>query len=462
MKLELSIFTWLAFAGATGLWALSILLTRDASGRHAWTWRAIPLSFFGLAWIAFGITFIFRFLVLVSDPDFFQATQYPLWRMPATTFTWSWIALTLYWLAFALGYLFLVRLSPHRPTILERLDLLAAPANLLTLDILVFCCSCLVILSGREVIPRAISTPLAILGGFYAIAATTIWFGYFQGQPYRLRAFLYLIPGVLVYFYSPFRTLIFAVILCVLVPALRARQWMSLPTFLLAMLALLLVTTIGNDYRRSKMKAENYLRQDTTLTDEAWGSTAQHKSPSWVRLINRFHGFDSVALTIHFVPSIFPHSHLNIFTDLIWRVIPRSIMDKKGDSHRGRDFSTTIWAMGERGLTRRPEANISPSMCADLYQINDIPLVVLGAALYGLLVGLLESWQSRGGPLSSCIFLALFGMPVALGIEQEFNFAAATLIQTIIGFFFFLFFLPIFGQADFPRKFANMKRSLRS
>jgi hypothetical protein len=452
MKLDLSPLTWLVFAAAAGLWALSILCTRNPVSPRGWSWRDIPLSFFGLAWLAFGITFIFRFLVLAYDPFFFQATQFPLWKMPAATLTWSWVALTMYWLALVLGYLVMVWWAPPRPLLLEKLDQLGSPDNILTLDILVFCCSCLVILSGLEVIPRAISTPMAILGNFYAIAATTAWLARFQGQPRAIRALLYLIPGVLVYFFSPFRTYIFAVVLCVMIPALKLRRWASLPAFMAAVVALLLVTTIINDYRRAQIKAELTDQPASTLAEEAWGSRQHRTSPSWVRLINRFHGFDSVALTVHFVPSFFPFARLNVFSDLVWRIIPRSIVDKKSELHRGRNFSTTVWAMGDRGLTRRPAANISPTMCADLYQVNAIPLVFIGAAFYGLLMGLLESWQRRGGLLSSCILLALLGVPVALGIEQEFDFAAATVIQITIGLFLFLLFLPVSGPAEHIRR----------
>jgi hypothetical protein len=93
-------------------------------------------------------------------------------------------------------------------------------------------------------------------------------------------------------------------------------------------------------------------------------------------------------------------------------------------------------------------------MCADLFQINGIPLVMVGAAFYGLLVGLLESWQRGGKSLASCVLLVLFGVPVALGIEQEFDFACATLIQMTVGLFCFLFFLP------FTAKLQNTVRKL--
>ena len=452
MNLDMTASAWLAFAAAAGLWLWSVRLTREAAGLSRLTWTAIPLSLFGLVWIAFGISFVLRFIFLVSDPKFFQATLYPLWRVPATTLTWSWIALALYWLAFTLGYLLVVRLPPPRPTLLEKLDLMTAPETYLTLDVLVCCCGVLNVLTGIDVIPRIINTPLAILGSFYAIAATIVWCNYFQGHPLSLRPFFYLIPGILAYLYSPFRILIFAVILCILVPALKTQRFRSLSVFLLGMLAFLLVATIVNDYRRSNMDVAV-----TSLAAETWGSKEQHIKPPWVRLANRFHGFDSMALTVNFVPSFFPYSHLNIFTDLAWRVIPRTIVDKKPDTHRGRIFSTTVWAMSERGLTKREEANISPSMCADLYQINGLLLVAVGAAFYGLLVGLLESWQQSRGLLGSSILLALFGVPAALGIEQEFDFAAATLIQVIIGLIFLLFFLPVMGQAEPPKKSVSLK-----
>jgi hypothetical protein len=458
MKLELTASAWLACAAGIGLWALSVLLTRDAHNPQRWTWRTIPLSFIGLVWIMFGLTFISRFCALAYDPEFFRATQFPIWKIPAVTLAWTWIAITIYWLAFTSSYVVMNRLSPHRPALLGKLDLLASPENLPILDLLVLSSSCLAILSGRQFIPLALRTPIGILGGFYVIAATTVWYDYFQGQPLSLRNFLYLLPGGLIYFFSPFRALIFGALLCVVVPSLKTRRWVSFSSFLLTMLALLLLTTIINDYRRASMKAEVSNRQDPTLTDETLGSKELNQKPSWVRLVNRFHGFDSVALTVHFVPSVFPHSQINIFTDLIRRVIPRAVLDKKSDTHRGQKFSTTIWAMGDRGRVKRQASNISLTMCADLFQINGILLVIVGAAFYGLLVGLLESWQRRGDPLSSCILLALFGMTVALGVEQEFDFACATLIQMTVGLFFFLLLLPSTANPQKTERKLPVKR----
>ena len=409
----------------------------------------------------FGLTFIFRFCALAYDPEFFRTTQFPLWKMSPVTLTWAWIAITFYWLAFIISYVVMTRMSRRGSALLGRLELLALPENLPILDLLVIISSCLAILSGRQFIPLALRTPFGILAGFYVIAATTVWFYYFKGQPLGPRNFLYLIPGVLIYFFSPFRALIFGSLLCIIVPALKTRRWFSFSGFFVTMLALLLLTTVINDYRRARMKAEFHNWQDPTLTDEAVGSKELNQKPSWVRLVDRFHGFDSVALTIRFVPSVFPYSQINIFTDLFRRVIPRAVLDKKSETHRGQEFSTTIWAMGERGRVRRKASNISLTMCADLFHINGIPLVIVGAAFYGLLVGLLESWQRRSDPLSSCIFLALFGMPVALGVEQDFTFATSTLIQVLIGFFFFLFFLGILGRSDMPRKAAGIRLSLR-
>jgi hypothetical protein len=461
MHLDITANDFLVFVCALGLWAFSVLLTRNAPVPARWTWKDIPLSFIGLIWIMFGLTFIFRFCALLYNPEFFRATQFPLWKIPAAVLTWTWIAIILYWLALIIGYMVMSRLPLPRPSLLGNLDLLALPENLPILDLLVVTSSCLVILSGKEFIPPALRTPFGILGSFYVIAATTVWYDYFQGQPLGLRNILYLIPGVLIYFFSPFRALIFAALLCIIVPALKTRRWQSFTSFFLAMLALLLLTTIINDYRRASIKAEAYNRQDPTLTGETLGSKELNQKPSWVRLVDRFHGFDSVALTVHFVPSVFPHSQINIFSDLMQRVIPRAVLDKKSDTHRGRKFSTTIWAMGERGRINRKPSNISLTMCADLFQINGLLLVMVGAAFYGLLVGLLESWQRGEKSLASCVLLVLFGVQVALGFEQEFDFAAATLIQVIIAFFFFLFLLGVFGRADIPRKAASVKLSLR-
>jgi len=439
MQLDLNQSTWLAFAAASCLWAVSVLLARDSFDRRGWSWRAVPLSFFGLAWIAFGATFILRFLALAIDAKFFRATHLPLWLLPAAELTRTLVCLSLYWGAFVISFVLMTRLSPRRPGLLEKLEALPGVENFLVLDLLVLGCSFLVILSGREFVPSALATPLGILGGFYTIAATIAWYGYFQGKPVGLRRFFYLVPGLLINYFSAFRALIFAAVLCVLIPALRTRRIVSFTKLLLMMAAILVIATVVNDYRRARWDHPTGSHGQNLM----WNWLEKPEEAPWVRLTNRFHGFDSLALTVHFVPSVFPCSRLNIFSDLFWRVIPRAVTDKKPDTHRGREFSTTIWAMGERRLLRRSEANISPSMCADLYHINGIPLVLMGAVIYGLLVGLLENWQQRGSPLASCIFLAVFGVPVALGIEQEFNFATATLIQMLIAFFLLLAFFPL-------------------
>jgi len=442
MPLELSLTTWVLFGATIGLWGFSIHLAKERFSQKRFKWTIIPFSLFGLAWIAFGINFISRFLFLVYDPVLFCATRLPIWHLPVEVFNSEWIFLAAFWAMFCLGFFTMVRWMPHNaPKMLKKLDQLVTLENVPLLDAMALTTGFLLLLTKPDLLPPSLATPFGHLGRFFVIPAMAAWFLHFKGKTIGLRRFLYLVPGVILYVISPYRAHLVIIAICVLLPALQTRRWVSFKKIFLGTLILLVVSTAVTDYYREKF---GMVPKHIDSIQDRWESWQEvPEEAPWVRLVNRFHGFDSLGITIYFVPSFFPYSNLNIFTDMLVRIVPRAIWDTKPDTHRGRDFSASIWAMDEKRLEKRPEANISPSMCADLYMVQGIYMIVLGALIYGLIVGLLESWRRAAGPLSSCTILVAFGIPVAMGIEQEFSYVIAGIFQYLIVLFSILLVINV-------------------
>lgn len=441
MTIELSLATWIYYIVTVTIWGLSILLIKDRFSQRNIYWTTIPLSLFGLAWLFFGIIFISRFLILVYDPVLFQVTRLPIWQIPVEVFNWEWIFLASYWLAFCLGFFIVVRwMAPKAPKTMEKLEQLVSLENVPVLDVMAFTASLVLLLTKPGLLPEALVTPFGHLGRFFVIPLLAAWFMHFRGMPIGARRFIYIVPGVILYLIYPYRTHLAIIAICILLPALQSRRWVSFKKIFLVTLILLVTSTAVTDFYRAKI---GLVSERAGTIEERWDSWQENpKQAPWVRLVRRFSGFDTFAVTIYYVPSYFPYSNIDIFTDMLLRLVPRAIWDTKPDTHRGRKFSTTIWAMDSKGLQKRTEANVSPTMCGDLYAVHGIYMIILGALIYGLIVGLLQSWKNSAGPLSGCILLIAFGIPVTLGIEQEFGFAVCTIGQLMIIFWMLLWILP--------------------
>src|SRR5262249_20698306 len=99
--------------------------------------------------------------------------------------------------------------------------------------------------------------------------------------------------------------------------------------------------------------------------------------PGWLVAIRRFHGLDSLLLTVDLVPTVFPFRNDASLTDALVRgLVPRMFMDGKPLSDRGPEFAATIWAF-DSGL--ESGAAIAPSMPGDLYHAGGTMTVALGA-----------------------------------------------------------------------------------
>jgi hypothetical protein len=463
--LQINLTTWLLFAGTALVWGASVLLLGDRSARPRLTWRTIPLSVFGFVWVGFGGQFILRFLSLAYDPDLFRATRFPPWLLSAEVLSRTWLALGIFWVLFCIGYGAVFILMPKAPrTTIIQFEHLVSLRKVRILDGICLVTLLAIFLSNMKMFPRALVTPMGLVGSLFIIPLAIAWFLYFQRQPIGFRRFIYIVPGIIKYILSPYREHLLVVVLAMVLPAIKLRRTLSIYKVLIGIFAFLLISTVVNDiYRPIKWEEKSRLAQERL--EDQWETWKEDPSTSpWVRLITRFHAFDSTAITINAIPSFFSFSKRNVFTELLVRAImPRAIFDTKPDKDRGREFSSTIWSLTERGLPmKRPATMIAPSMVGDLYSANGLPMVFLGGLIFGLLAALLERWVSTSGQASSCINIAYFGVVFAWALESDFAHAVATIIQHFVVLVLVFFLLTKIEQAKvLPKRHQSVKKAAK-
>jgi len=441
------------------LWAASLWLAKDPRSQPRLSWESVFLSFFGVVWMGFGVEFILRFLLLAYDPDNFQATNFPITMLPPEVLSETFFYLALFWIFFCLGFLclavWMTRKPPRRLADMEQLvSLRMTPL----LDVVAIVTMFLTIILYVGPVPKALLVPLGRAASLCAVPALIAWILYFRGEKIGTRRFIYLLPLALAYVLSPFRAALLTLILCILIPALQFGKKVSLYKVLVGFFIFLLVSTyVNNIYRAYLWEGSDRDSVNQTFSED-WETWKRNpgKSP-WILAADRFHGFDSMALTVYAVPEIFPYSDRNLFYEFIIRsFVPRLIMDTKPLKARGREFSTTIWALGLSGVSKRESAPIAPSMPGDLYSIHGVPIVIMGAFIFGLVIGLLENWLRGSVATVKCIMLPIFWVGIAGAVEEDLVLGAGTIIQYLIVFFIALAILK-----HFMAPATKLKRVLR-
>ncbi len=245
---------------------------------------------------------------------------------------------------------------------------------------------------------------------------------------------------------SPYREHIVALFLCVFLPMLVTKRRVRILTVVAMAFAILVGSTIALVvYRPVKWEGKKWDVTRRYVDWELWRTEPQ-EAP-WTKLSARFHGFDSAALTVYLVPAVFPYQDRDLGVEvLISAFMPRALYAGKVHVQRGRLFSRTIWAYDERGTTARTgSAMIAPSMPGDLWSAGGPKTIILGALIWGGLVGLLECWRRslRSGPAIALI--VLLGIRVAGGLERDFVHAASTIMQLVVVLLLVLAVLPLKG-----------------
>lgn len=420
------------------LWAASLWLAKDPRSQPRFSWKSVLLSLFGVVWIGFGADFILRFLLLAYDPDYFQATTFPLTLLPPEVLSETFAYLALFWIFFCLGFLGLAFWTTSKPPkILAEMEQLVSLGMTPLLDVVAIVTTFLTIIPYFGLVPKALLVPLGRVAELCAVPALIAWILYFRGEKIGTRRFIYLLPLALGYLLSPFRAHLVTLILCILIPALQFRKNVSFYKVFIGIFIFFIVSTYFNNIYRTYLWGESARDSVNQTFSEEWETWKRNPGISpWVLVANRFHGFDSMALTVYAVPEIFPYSDRNLLYEfMLTSFVPRLFMDVKPLQARGREFSTTIWALGLTGVAKRESAPIAPSLPGDLYSIHGVPIVILGAFIFGLLIGLLENWLRGSTATVKCIMLPIFWVGIAENVEQDFILGLGTIIQYLIVFF---------------------------
>ena len=434
MSLHLDTRTWLLFCITTAAWLACIPLAGSRHERSTLGWRVLPLSLFGFAWIGFGADFVFRFLALAYDPVLFRATRYPLWLLPAKEFWRTWLCLGAYWCLLCVGMVVVIKIMPRRlPHVFHRLDGLATKRNVAALDLLASGAATAILVTWLVPLPGGLATPVGHFCSLWVIPAAMAWHMHLRGDGMRLRRYLYMLPGVLMFIISPYREHLLMLFLCVALPLIALRSKVGLLKTALAVAAALVASTVLTQvYRPVKWEGEKLAKSEEYASWRLWKE--QPQSAPWTKLSMRFHGFDSAALTVWLVPKTIARVERDIPVELaVSAFLPRIFLAGKIHIQRGRLFSTSIWAYDESG-SRSPlqSAMIAPSMVGDLWAAGGAAAVAMGALAWGALIGLLECWRRALQPAAASALVAFLAFRVAGGMERDFVLSVATIIQVLI------------------------------
>lgn len=438
--LEVSSITWLLYGSLVVFWYLTLRLV---PGQNRLGWQAIPMSLFGWAWLGFGLHFIIRFPFLCWDSFVFGNMTPRLADATSEQVDETLLLAILFFVCLAVAYRAGRGLMAGR--IVRVGELVGENSHRAQLLLACLASIGVVLSSGYIPMPKALITPFGILGSFWVFPAVYAWWDWFRGGERRISAlcWILLLPGLLRVILSPYRENLFMVLLAVFFAALFAGKRLRPVSIILTLIAFFLISTVViGAYRQFLWEGETVKE---ALEYSQSGYTLE-KTPDakWVEALRRFHGFDSLLLTVRYVPEFLPHSERNVVVDAFVRgIVPRAIDEDKERGTRGVDFGQSIWSyeseLSDSGAT------IAPSMPGDLYDAGDVTMVALGGIIWGFILGLLEGWRARLSPKAMAAFITLFAIQCVASMERDFAFVVSTAIQYLIVMFLLTKFL---GRSD--------------
>jgi hypothetical protein len=443
--------TGLACSGWT--WALAALLVvlwlvlPPLALRRRGGWRAMPQSFLGFFWLGFGVDFVVRFLLLTWDSVEFGNDTFRLADVPTRSLDRAMVLAIAYWAAAVLGFACWQRGRRAGP--LAVLPAVGGSSPRRRLGILLGCTACMVATSADLGLPLMLLTPFSIVGRLWVVPATFVWAEWFaSARPTRAdarRRWLVLLPALLHFALSPFRENLAPLALVPLLALLCVRGYVPRRAVAAAVVAVILFLAAGSAtqrYRDVRWGGED-------LDEAALSAEQELPDPDWLVTVRRFHGFDSLLLTVDLVPSAYAHREQNVLLDGVLRgVVPRALLPEKRGSNRGVEFAQTIWAH-DSGL--ESSAAIAPSMPGDLYYDGGAWLVVVGALVWGLVLGGVERWAGALPAGARATVLVLFSMQIVPSVERDFAHCLATFLQSLVVLFVVGVALRTLARARVPR-----------
>jgi hypothetical protein len=372
----------------------------------------------------------------VLDPKTFQASATPLWTIPDYIFIYTFSLLILFIICISLSYKYalLIKVAAFQ-NISKKFELFPSKNAIFFLDFLTFISmiSTLLISSLLLILPRALLTPVTYLSSIFIIPATYVWYWYFSGEKIGGRRYLYLLPGILAYFFQPFREQILTIASCIIIPLIVINPNFKIKKLIIqGILAFVVITFLNYSYRDIV-----WGNQSTKQKFDVAGWVNEPFTSPWVQAVSRFHGFDSFLLTVSAVPRIFPFQNRNIPIELITTTfLPRILYVDKSEnsSSRGIFFSESVWSIGM--INEKVSARIAPSMPGDLFSAYGIIMLVIGGLIWGFFIGMFEKWQLNSSDLVKAVLITFIGTKVFSSVERDFIIVVSYLIQILIVVYF--------------------------
>jgi hypothetical protein len=431
--LDTNLTSWLIMAALTGCWMISLRFT---PGWAQEGWPSLVKSLYGFVWMDFGLDILLRFTMLSYNCVEWGNGSLRLAALSPRVIDVALANCLLFWVMLVLGFVLLVRRPTAGPLAVVR-SLDVALARAAAIPVAVLASAIFYLIEGRTALPLVLITPLALLANLYMVPAAIVWWEHFRQGAVWWRMgptpLIALLPAVVRSLRSPYRENLAPLVLIPLIAAFFAGRRPPLRILLPAALACLLILTsiIGI----SRQLIWGHERAEYIVNQMQQAGAADWFTGSWSEPMRRFHGFDSMLLTVALVPSLHPYSQRDVLVQpLIRGFVPRLLDAGKGGASEGTNFGGRIWAYDDPTNRDEPGASIAPSMPGDLYDANGVLYVAIGGLMWGILLGLFEGWKGHLPDFSAAALTCLVATQGGMSIERDFDNSIATFIQTVFVF----------------------------
>jgi len=430
--LQTNFATWLIATGMIAVWIISV---RFVPGWASEGWPSALQSLYGFVWLGFGLNIVLRFLMLAYNAVEWGNGTPRLIALDAEIVNKTLLYCGLFWLLVAVAYHFAVRRRGAGPLGLSQVFTLdfaytaAIPTALLA--------SAIFYLTEGHYLPLPLITPLGLLSALYVVPAMIVWWHHFSlpGPKWRIGSIhlIVLLPALVKGYCSPYRENLAPIVLIPLIASLFAGKRPSLRKLIPSVLVcLFLLSAVVSSYRR--IKWEN-VRPEEVAYEFKQAGFIEWVSGTWAEPMHRFHGFDSMLMTVALVPAMAPHSGRNVLVAPFVRgFIPRFVYSDKAAADAGTSFGQRIWGYSDPISRDHGLAAIAPTMPGDLFDAGGVLYIVLGALIWGSILGLVDGWKGHLPKFCAAAVTMLVATQCAMSVERDFNDFVAGFIQTLLVF----------------------------
>jgi hypothetical protein len=431
--LQTNLTTWLIMAGVTALWIASLRLI---PGWREEGWTSVVKSLYGLVWLGFGLDILLRFSMLSYNAVEWGNGTLRLVAIDASRVNTALAYCGVYWLLVSLGFSLAARRGSSGPLGVAQ-TFTPEFAYAIAIPTAVLCSVAFYFTEGFGDLPLEILTPVALIANLYMVPAAMVWWDHFRrpGPKWRVGAvqLIVLMPAVVRAWRSPYRENLAPIVLIPLIAALCAGKRPALRKLLPASLAcLFIMSAIIGTYRRVRA---GDVRAEDLGTEMREAGVGDWIAGTWDEPMHRFHGFDSMLLTVALVPAMEPYSGRSVLTSPFVRgIIPRFIYAGKDPAVEGFRFGERIWAFDDPLSRARRVGSIAPSMPGDLYDAGGLLFIALGGLIWGIVLGMVDGWKDHLPGFCRAAIISLVATQCLMSVERDFDHTVATFIQTLIVF----------------------------